>query len=100
MDTKATLAACYVKGEVKENYEDVPAEILDNLPNAANPEDYVYARWYTYTKYSNNQPFSLEVAFEETAYKVTVDENGVESAGEAIEGVFLGAENYDEYDPN
>lgn len=42
----------------------LPDELMANLPDGANPDDYVYVRWYVDATATGNQPY--EMAFEDT----------------------------------
>lgn len=39
----------------------LPNELLQNLPEGAEKEDYIYVRWYSYVYHYGNQPFTLSV---------------------------------------
>ena len=75
----------------------IPAELLENLPEGTDPDDYIYVRWYSYVYHTANQPFSLDI--EDTlgdAYKQVKDASGNVVDEEFVtEGILLGFTNYD-----
>lgn len=93
IDTKAYITSAYKNGEVFEEYPGLPDELLQNLPEGTNPEDYLYVRWYTYHSHTNNQPFSLDITdVLSDAYEYT-DGPGSEKKY-VTDGIFLGSTNY------
>ncbi len=74
----------------------IPAELLENLPEGTDPDDYIYVRWYSYVYHTANQPFSLDI--EDTlgdAYKQVKDASGNVVDEEFVtEGILLGFTNY------
>ena len=112
IDTEETLSHAYKNSVFYEDAESVPASLLANLPEGADPKKYVYVRWRTYPQYSGNQNFSLDVedrgsvqvdgAYDPAAdlaqhigcYKVIYDEEGREvDLVWTAPAVMLGAEN-------
>ncbi|MBE5804636.1 MAG: Cna B-type domain-containing protein, partial [Clostridiales bacterium] len=100
IDTIAEIRSAY-KSTNNELYEDVPASIpaglLANLPEGADPEDYIYVRWYSYVYHRGNQPFSLDI--EDTvsaAYRQIKDASGKVTGEEFVtDGILLGFTNYE-----
>ncbi len=96
MDTCAKITSAYKNGEVFEDRPSgLPQSLLSNLPAGADPDDYLYVRWYTYHSRKNNQPFSLDVGdVLSDAYEYTTDENGQKVTRKVTDGIFLGSSNY------
>ena len=112
IDTEETLSYAYKNSVFYEDAESVPASLLANLPEGADPKKYVYVRWRTYPQYSGNQNCSLDVedrgsvqvdgAYDPATdlaqhigcYKVIYDEEGREvDLVWTAPAVMLGAEN-------
>ncbi len=82
--------------EVKlyESYADaknaIPASLLANLPAGSDPDDYIYARWYTYVYHQGSQPFVLDM-------EDSLSDAYILTAGGTKEtktpGILLGSEN-------
>ncbi|MDO5435382.1 MAG: FctA domain-containing protein, partial [Clostridia bacterium] len=94
VDTIETITSDVKACKFYESYADtkgaVPASLLANLPAGADPDEYVYVRWYTYVYHKGSQPFSLDM--EDTlmdAYYLNESGNKVTATG----GILLGSEN-------
>lgn len=61
---------------------DIPQSLKDNLPEGADPADYVYVRWYVDASAAGNQPYTMW-------FEDSIDANDAENLG----GIMLGATN-------
>ena len=96
LDTQARITDAYKNGEVFEDYPGLDEKLLANLPADANPNDYIYVRWYTYHSHNNNQPYSLDIAdVLSDAYEKVVGEDGQIEEQYVTDGIFLGSTNYE-----
>lgn len=112
IDTQEIITGAYKSGVFYEDSDSVPASVLANLPAGADPKKYVYARWWTYSTFSGNQNFSLDVQdngsikvdgeYDPAAdlenyvgcYKVIYDDEGNEAGLEWVApAIMLGAQN-------
>ncbi|MBQ4640296.1 MAG: BspA family leucine-rich repeat surface protein, partial [Clostridia bacterium] len=97
LDTLVKITSAYKDGEVFEDYPGLDEKLLSNLPEGADPQDYIYVRWYTYHSHHNNQPYSLDIEdVLSDAYEKVAGENG-EAEKKYVpngEGIFLGSTNY------
>ena len=93
IDTIETIREAEKSVKLYENYADakdaIPASLLANLPAGADPDDYVYARWYTYVYHEGNQPFTLDL--EDGLGDAYVLNGGVKEI--KTKGILLGSEN-------
>ena len=61
IDTSEEVYRASKSGRLFEKPDEVPAELLANLPDGADPADYIYVRWYTYCYHRGNQEFELSL---------------------------------------
>ena len=104
LDTCAKITSAYKNGEVFEEKPALSDELLARLPEGADPDDYLYVRWYTYHSHVNNQPFSLDMTDNLSyAFEYETDANGNQIKDEdgkpirkfVTDGIFLGSTNYE-----
>ena len=90
IDTQERITGTVKGGELYEDASQVPASLLANLPADANPEDYVFVKWYTYPSYTGNQPFTLELS--DTVDWAYDGDPKDAASNKLVRGVMLGSE--------
>ncbi len=74
LDTVAKITGASKSGELfEERPSEMPASMLANLPEGADPEDYLYVCWNTSQSHENNQPFHLSLVDQLGDVYMTID---------------------------